>query len=400
MERWASATAVVTGATGGVGGAVSVALANAGMTVIALDVNLDRIQELQCLRQDVSNGRIIAKRCDITSPEDVSETFKWVCEEFGGVHVLVNCAGVLYQGQITDVGSNTLSDNQIIKTVDVNVTGMILCTRHAVAAMKVHGIDGHIININSIAGHYIPWADNMNVYATTKHAVTAFTASLNTELAAFQHKIKTTSISPGLVSTPMADYVKHMNMPALQPSDLTDAVLYVLSTPPHVNVSHVTRVAHDTCCCNNQLNMPALQPSDLTDAVLYVLSTPPHVNVSHVTRVAHDTCCCNNQLNMPALQPSDLTDAVLYVLSTPPHVNVSHVTRVAHDTCCCNNQLNMPALQPSDLTDAVLYVLSTPPHVNVSHVTRVAHDTCCCNNQLNMPALQPSMCCPRRRTSM
>ncbi|KAJ8713053.1 hypothetical protein PYW08_008357 [Mythimna loreyi] len=240
MERWATSTAVVTGATGGVGGAVSVALANAGLTVIALDVNFERIHELQSLRHEVSSGKIIARRCDITSPKDVTETFKWVNEEYGGVHVLVNCAGVLFPGHITDVGNKTLSDDQIIKTIDVNLTGMILCTRHAVASMKLHGIDGHIININSIAGHYIPWADNMNVYATTKHGVSAFTASLNNELAAFHNKIKTTSISPGLVSTPLASYVEQLKMPALQPAELACAVLYVLSTPQHININELT----------------------------------------------------------------------------------------------------------------------------------------------------------------
>ncbi|RVE50224.1 hypothetical protein evm_005059 [Chilo suppressalis] len=121
--------------------------------------------------------------------------------------------------------------------MDTNVRATIMCTRHAISSMKKHHFDGHVVNINSIAGHYIPFA-NFNVYSSSKYTITAFTQSLLTELANLKSGIRITSISPGLVDTAMAGGVQ--NMPMLKPADVADAVLYAISAPPTVNISELT----------------------------------------------------------------------------------------------------------------------------------------------------------------
>ncbi|XP_062529077.1 farnesol dehydrogenase-like isoform X5 [Bombyx mori] len=151
----------------------------------------------------------------------------------------VNCAGILYQGQITGVGDNPLSVNQLVETLDVNLKGSILCARTAVECMKKYDISGHIININSLAGHYVPFSSSMNLYASTKYAITAFTETLSQELAHFSNRIKVTSLSPGLTKTEMAAHMDD-GLPGLAQSEVADAVLYVLSTPPHINISELT----------------------------------------------------------------------------------------------------------------------------------------------------------------
>ncbi|XP_037300892.1 farnesol dehydrogenase-like [Manduca sexta] len=128
-----------------------------------------------------------------------------------------------------------------MRVIDVNLKGPVICSRHAVASMKKAGFDGHIININSVAGHYVPFDTMFNLYSPSKHAVTVLTKTLAGELADCNSKIKTTSISPGLVHTNMVpDSMVETKLPILKPSDVADAVMYVISTPPNVNIDELT----------------------------------------------------------------------------------------------------------------------------------------------------------------
>ncbi|CAK1590550.1 unnamed protein product [Parnassius mnemosyne] len=239
MERWANKTAVVTGASAGIGAAICVGLANAGLRVVGL---ARRAELVDNLKADVrGSGSIHSRKCDVSNVDEIKTTFKWVEDNFDGTDVLINNAGVGYPGHITDLGKGKLSDEQILATIDINLKGVVMCTRYAIASMKKRNFDGHVVNINSIAGHYIPFNSSFNVYPCTKHAVTAFTSSLLQELADFKNKIRITSISPGLVNTKIVDKnVIGAEVPMLQPTDIADAVLYVLSTPPNVNISELT----------------------------------------------------------------------------------------------------------------------------------------------------------------
>ncbi|CAK1541523.1 unnamed protein product [Leptosia nina] len=100
--------------------------------------------------------------------------------------------------------------------------------------MKKHKFNGHIININSLAGHYVPSSPKFNVYSASKNAVTIFTRALLNELAHSNSYIKVTSLSPGLVRTNMVD-AQDKDIQMLEPKDIADAVCYVLATPPNVN---------------------------------------------------------------------------------------------------------------------------------------------------------------------
>ncbi|KAI5635692.1 short chain dehydrogenase domain-containing protein [Phthorimaea operculella] len=239
MDRWCGKTAVVTGASAGIGAAICVSLANEGLNVLGLARRPQLVDDLRA--QVTGKGSIRSRQCDVSKLEDVDATFSWVEEHMGGVSVMVNNAGVMHPGHITDAGDRKLSDSEISSVIDINLKGLIFCSRRAVASMKKHGRVGHIININSIAGHYIPFAPLFNVYAASKHGVTAFTGSLLNELAAFKNNIKVTSISPGLVETGMIEEGKDViDFKPLQPKDIADAILYVVSTPPSVNITELT----------------------------------------------------------------------------------------------------------------------------------------------------------------
>ncbi|XP_046964335.1 farnesol dehydrogenase-like [Vanessa cardui] len=237
MERWAGKVAVVTGASSGIGAALSLRLANHGLTVVGLARRTHLIDDLAS--KVTGAGNIVTKSCDVSKPEDIEAAFKWVEQKFGGPHVLVNNAGFLKTGCITDVGENPLSDDAVLSTLDVNLKGMVMCTRKAVSSMRKRNFNGHIINVNSIAGHYVPFQSSLNVYPSTKHAVTALTTALNTEMAEFHCQIKVASVSPGLVKTDMVTDFKD-DMPILEPEAVADAILYILSTPPNVNITELT----------------------------------------------------------------------------------------------------------------------------------------------------------------
>ncbi|XP_047999413.1 farnesol dehydrogenase-like [Leguminivora glycinivorella] len=240
MERWEGKTALVTGASAGIGAAVCVALADAGMKVVGLARRAPLVEKLQSRVK--GKGSIMGRQCDVSQPHEVAAVFQWL-DSLGGVDLLVNNAGVFFPGGMTDIGPKPTPEEDLLKCIDVNVKGVVMCSRHAVASMRRRGVDGHIVNINSIAGHYIPFDTMFNVYPGSKHAVTGITASLDNELCDFGSKIKTTSISPGLVATDMVlaelDGAP-LTAPALRPEDVAEAVRYVVSTPPSVNINELT----------------------------------------------------------------------------------------------------------------------------------------------------------------
>ncbi|XP_023944010.2 farnesol dehydrogenase [Bicyclus anynana] len=236
MERWSGKVAVVTGASVGIGASLAVRLADKGMTVVGVARRAHLIDNLNS--EVTGTGKIYSRQCDLSKVEEIDAAFDWVESKFGGTDVLVNNAGIFKPGKITDATDGKLSDADVLLTMDVNYRAMVMCTRQAVASMRKRNFDGHIINVNSVAGHYIPFHSDFNVYSSTKHAVTAFSAALLNEMADAKRNIKVTSISPGLVRTEMT--VSHdPNQQMLQPGEVADAILYVLSTPPNVNISEL-----------------------------------------------------------------------------------------------------------------------------------------------------------------
>lgn len=236
MEQWRGKIAVVTGSSAGIGAAIAVQLTNAGMIVVGL---ARRTEPTEALKKQVSpslRNNLHAARCDVSKDSDIVSIFKWIDEKFGGVDVMINNAGVVRDTKLIDT-NNTQS---IRETWETNVMGLVLCSREAYQSMKRRSVAGHIININSIVGHSIPYSveailSSYNMYAPSKHAVTAITEVTRQELLGEKSKVKITSISPGTVKTEIADFSK-AELPVLNPEDIAQAVLYVLSTPPHVQV--------------------------------------------------------------------------------------------------------------------------------------------------------------------
>ncbi|XP_053689238.1 farnesol dehydrogenase-like [Sabethes cyaneus] len=236
MERWAGKIAVVTGASSGIGAATSKALLQAGMVVIGMARRIERVEQLKSELPEMDQQRLHSIRCDISNEEDILNAFRWIEAKFGGVDVLVSNAGVYhYKLKLVDEGNTT----RLREVLDTNVLGLVMCTREAFNSIKKRAASGHVININSIAGHRV--YPGMNIYGASKFAVTAITETLRQEFQAENTKVKITSISPGAVQTEMLPKERlALGVPVLKAGDVADAVLYVLATPPRVQVHELT----------------------------------------------------------------------------------------------------------------------------------------------------------------
>ncbi|XP_033374827.1 dehydrogenase/reductase SDR family member 11 isoform X6 [Parus major] len=163
-----------------------------------------------------------------------------------------------------------------VDKIEVNVMAVSICTREAYQSMKERNIDdGHIININSMNGHSVVPQSVVHFYSATKYAVTALTEGLRQELREARTHIRATCISPGLVETGFA-FKLHDNDPeraaatyesirCLKAEDMANAVIYVLSAPPHVQVTVQQRSAQCRIPVQNCSSTPAgvLQIGDI-----------------------------------------------------------------------------------------------------------------------------------------
>uniref|UniRef100_A0A182U549 Dehydrogenase n=1 Tax=Anopheles melas TaxID=34690 RepID=A0A182U549_9DIPT len=238
MDRWTGRVAVVTGASSGIGAAVVKSLANAGMIVIGLARRVERVEELRQQLSEQAAQRLHAIRCDVTREEDIVAAFDRIEQQYGGVDVLINNAGIARGGINLFTPGNADPLRQVL---DTNVMGVVLCSREAFQSMKRRSVDGHIVQVNSVLGHTVPAFASFNIYPASKFAVTALTESMRHELRIEGTRIKVTSISPGLVRTEaVPSELKTGQTPILEPEDVADAVLYVLGTPPRVQVHELT----------------------------------------------------------------------------------------------------------------------------------------------------------------
>ncbi|XP_036054091.1 dehydrogenase/reductase SDR family member 11 isoform X2 [Onychomys torridus] len=215
MERWRDRLALVTGASGGIGAAVARALVQQGLKVVGCARTVGNIEELAAECKSAGYpGTLIPYRCDLSNEEDILSMFSAVRSQHSGVDICINNAGMARPDTLLSGSTSGWKD-----MFNVNVLALSICTREAYQSMKERNVDdGHIININSMCGHRVPPESVIHFYCATKYAVTALTEGLRQELLEAQTHIRAT---------------------CLRPEDVAEAVIYVLSTPPHVQVGDI-----------------------------------------------------------------------------------------------------------------------------------------------------------------
>jgi len=233
----AGKTAVVTGASSGIGTETARALAAAGAAVTLAARRADRLERLAV---ELGGEKVAVQPTDMRREEDILRLFALARERFGGVDILVNNAGL---GRAAPLGS---APTELWREMlEVNVLGLAIATREAIQDMERRGVAGHVVHVSSMAGHRVPGPDS-GVYSGTKFAVRAITEGLRQELRARKSPIRVSCVSPGYVDTEFAEvFVGPGGTPqapgiqTLTAMDVAGAVVWILSQPAHVEVHDV-----------------------------------------------------------------------------------------------------------------------------------------------------------------
>lgn len=198
--RLSGKVAVVTGSAVGLGRAVATRFAREGAIVVTADTNAQGGREvLDQIRQDGGSGTFL--RTDIAEECEVTALLQSAAAEFGRIDILYNNAAVLFHDR--DARAHELSLEAWESTMNVNLRGTFLCSKHAIPFMLKQG-GGSIINVGSPTGLY-GCAPNLTAYSTSKAGIFGLTRVMAASYA--RDKIRVNTVIPGTMDTPMNDYV-------------------------------------------------------------------------------------------------------------------------------------------------------------------------------------------------
>ncbi len=249
-----SRTALITGATSGIGRATAYEFAKHGLKLILCGRRQERLDIIKKELSTLTN--VITLNFDVRDKNTTLEAIAHLPEEFKTIDILINNAGNAHG--LDPIQSGNLDDWDAM--MDINVKGLLYVSK-AIIPQMTERKSGHIINIGSSAGKEV--YPKGNVYCGSKHAVVAITEGMRIDLNPFG--IKVTAINPGLVETefskvrfkndPIADTV-YKGYKALQPEDIAEAIYFAVSRPPHVNIADILMF------CTAQANSTIVNKSD------------------------------------------------------------------------------------------------------------------------------------------
>ena len=249
-----SRTALITGATSGIGKATAYEFAKHGLKLILCGRRQERLDIIKKELSTLTN--VITLNFDVRDKNTTLEAIANLPEEFKNIDILINNAGNAHG--LDPIQSGNLDDWDAM--MDINVKGLLYVSK-AIIPQMTERKSGHIINIGSSAGKEV--YPKGNVYCGSKHAVVAITEGMRIDLNPFG--IKVTAINPGLVETefskvrfkndPIADTV-YKGYKALQPEDIAEAIYFAVSRPPHVNIADILMF------CTAQANSTIVNKSD------------------------------------------------------------------------------------------------------------------------------------------
>lgn len=209
-----NAVITITGGAGGLGLAMAEKLVLSKAKIALIDHNevaLDQaIQKLGGIE-----GQAKSYACDITNESSVESLFESIIADFGKIDALINNAGIIRDGLLIKKSEGVISQKMQLSdwqdVLNVNLTGVFLCGREAAAAMATYGEGGCIINISSISAQGNMGQTN---YSATKAGVNAMTVTWSKELS--RYGIRTVSIAPGFVRTPLLEDMKQSALAKLE----------------------------------------------------------------------------------------------------------------------------------------------------------------------------------------
>ncbi|GII63309.1 short-chain dehydrogenase [Sphaerisporangium krabiense] len=192
--RFKDKVVLITGAGSGIGRAVALGFAREGAQVVVTGRRRGPLDHtVKLIEADGGHGAAIP--ADVTRSQEVRELVDEIVRRYGRLDIAVNNAGVLFKAEVADI-----DEDDWARTLDTNVTGVMLSMKHEIAAMLRTG-SGVIINVSSQLGAHIR-IPGLGAYAASKAAVTALTRTAAKEYA--RHGIRVNTVSPGPHDTPMS----------------------------------------------------------------------------------------------------------------------------------------------------------------------------------------------------
>lgn len=229
-------TALITGATSGIGKATASAFAREGINLILCGRREERLAELK--KELSKRVAVHTLSFDVRDKEVVFEKINSLPEKFQKIDILINNAGNAH-------GLNPIQDGNIDDwdaMMDINVKGLLYVSKAIFPKMISQGT-GHIINIGSTAGKEV--YPNGNVYCASKYAVDALNQAMRIDLN--KHGIRVGAVNPGLTQTEFSEVrfkgdtekakSVYEGFQALRPEDIADIIRFVVTRPYHVNIA-------------------------------------------------------------------------------------------------------------------------------------------------------------------
>jgi 3-hydroxy acid dehydrogenase / malonic semialdehyde reductase len=220
-------SAVVTGASSGIGAATAAALAREGARVVGGARRVDRIAP-----------PVTPLELDVTDTANCERFVTAAAEELSGIDILVNAAGLALGRDPFD--DSTEADERTV--LETNVNGLIRMTRLCLPHLRD---GGHVVNVGSVAGRQA--YEKGALYVTSKFAVRGFTYALREDLLG--RPIHITTVDPGLVQTDFSlvrfrgdeELARKVyeGVEAMSPDDIAECVVFAVTRPPHVNVDEI-----------------------------------------------------------------------------------------------------------------------------------------------------------------
>lgn len=229
--------AAVTGASSGIGAATALALSQAGAAVAIGARRADRLRELS----ERLEKPCVVREVDVTDEEQAHAFVRTAYDELGGLHILVNNAGLMLLGPVS--GADTEEWRRMIR---VNLLGLLYCTHAALPLIERSG-GGDIVNVSSVAGRQA--GAGGAVYNMTKFGVHGFSEALRQE--ALHADVRVTVVAPGHVDTELQghnlnpvvraglDRAREQIGKVLAAEDIAEAILHAVTRPRHVCFNEV-----------------------------------------------------------------------------------------------------------------------------------------------------------------
>lgn len=209
--------AIVTGASAGIGRAISLALAAEGVRCVLAARRANELAAV-CREIEAAKGEALIVPTDVTHEGQIQTLVAKTLDHFGDLHILINNAGTYYRGKVEN-----LEKEKILSLLNINLIAPFLVTKHCLPHLKGNK-GGAVINIASLAG-LMGFAEG-SAYSASKHGLLGFTESLYEEVR--EEGIKVCAICPGFVRTPMVAQAPLNQEKMIPPEDVAQTVVDVL----------------------------------------------------------------------------------------------------------------------------------------------------------------------------